>query len=229
MYGVQMVLTAELAIKCYAFGLRRAFRNANWVVKLEFIYQPLIYFLLFHYIKFYNENDSFTFEVNLFSIGILLRSLRISALLNEIELWNNFIRTLKALFKPFVNFSMTLYSLYLIYASLGMYLFGGEVNREALNRLVEKYPDFEAESSWLYLNFNDYVMALNTLFGIMWQNDWEGIVYMYELLFDYQKDLAVLMYFISFIVLANLIFVNIIIAFIIDTYLSIDETLNAEK
>lgn len=72
-------------------------------------------------------------------------------------------------------------------------------------------------------------MALNTLFGIMWQNDWEGIVYMYELLFDYEKDLAILMYFISFIVLANLIFVNIIIAFIIDTYLSIDETLNAEK
>ena len=98
-----------------------------------------------------------------------------------------------------------------------------------MNRLVEKYPDFEYESSWLYLNFNDYVMALNTLFGIMWQNDWEGIVYMYELLFDYEKDLAILMYFISFIVLANLIFVNIIIAFIIDTYLSIDETLNAEK
>ena len=95
--------------------------------------------------------------------------------------------------------------------------------------MVEKYPEFEYESSWLYLNFNDYVMALNTLFGIMWQNDWEGIVYMYELLFDYEKDLAILMYFIGFIVLANLIFVNIIIAFIIDTYLSIDETLNAEK
>ena len=128
MYGIQIILSIELVLKCYAFGLRRAFSNANWVVKLEFIYQPLIYFLLFHYIKFYNENESFTFEVNLFSIGILLRSLRISALLNEIELWNNFIRTLKALFKPFINFSMTLYSLYLIYASMGLYLFGGEVN-----------------------------------------------------------------------------------------------------
>ena len=128
MYGIQMILTAELVLKCYAFGLRRAFSNANWVVKLEFIYQPLIYFLLIHYIRYYNQNESFTFEVNLFSIGILLRSLRISALLNEIELWNNFIRTLKALFKPFINFSMTLYSLYLIYASMGLYLFGGEVN-----------------------------------------------------------------------------------------------------
>ena len=88
-----------------------------------------------------------------------------------------------------------------------------------MNRLVEKYPDFEYSPDWLYLNFNDYVMALNTLFGIMWQNDWEGIVYMYELLFDFEKDLAILMYFISFIVLANLIFVNIIIAFIIDTFL----------
>ena len=117
----------------------------------------------------------------------------------------------------------------MIYACMGMYLFGGKINTNEMNRLVDKYPEFEYEEDWLYLNFNDYVMALNTLFGIMWQNDWEGIVFMYELIFDYEKDLAVLMYFISFIVLANLIFVNIIIAFIIDTYLSIDETLAAEK
>lgn len=36
-------------------------------------------------------------------------------------------------------------------------------------------------------------------------------------------------FFISFMQLANLIFVNIIIAFVIDTYQSIDETLEAEK
>ena len=36
------------------------------------------------------------------------------------------------------------------------------------------------------------------------------------------------MFFISFMQLANLIFVNIIIAFVIDTYQSIDETLEAE-
>lgn len=69
---------------------------------------------------------------------------------------------------------------------------------------------------------------MNTLFSVMWQNDWEAIVFMYEAVYDEQKDTAVLLYFITFMQLANLIFVNIIIAFVIDTYQSIDETLQAE-
>ena len=51
---------------------------------------------------------------------------------------------------------------------------------------------------------------------------------MYELVYNEEKDTAVLLYFITFMQLANLIFVNIIIAFVIDTYQSIDETLEAE-
>ena len=74
------------------------------------------------------------------------------------------------------------------------------------------------DSSWLYLNFNDYVMSLNTLFGLMWQNDWEAMVYMFELVYNLERDSGVLMFFITFMQLANLIFVNIIIAFVIDTY-----------
>ena len=61
-------------------------------------------------------------------------------------------------------------------------------------------------------------MSLNTLFGIMWQNDWEQYLYMWELVFGFEKDATVLLFFISFMQLANLIFVNIIIAFVIDTY-----------
>ena len=52
---------------------------------------------------------------------------------------------------------------------------------------------------------------------------------MWEVVYEFQKDPAVLFFFISFMQLANLIFVNIIIAFVIDTYQSIDETLEAEK
>ena len=63
---------------------------------------------------------------------------------------------------------------------------------------------------WLYLNFNDYLMAMNTLFGIMWQNDWEIFVNMYELIYADERDPLVLTFFISFMELANLIFVNII-------------------
>ena len=67
-------------------------------------------------------------EVDVISGSILLRSLRVSALLNEMEIWRNFIRTIRALLKPFMNFTVTLYSLYLIYAAIGLELFGGKVN-----------------------------------------------------------------------------------------------------
>ena len=145
------------------------------------------------------------------------------------EIWRNFIRTLGALFKPFMNFSLTLYSLYLIYACIGLEFFGGKINQEFMTSIAEnpEYAD-EVSPDWLYLNFNDFIMSMNTLFGLMWLNDWEAIVYMYELVYNEKKDLAVLMYFITFMELSNLIFVNIIIAFVIDTYQSIDETLAAE-
>ena len=213
-------------MKAYAFGLRRAYVQASWVVKAEFFYQPVIWVIWMIFVS-KNHNDDYTFEVDVLSLGILMRSLRTSALLNEMEIWRNFIRTIRALFKPFMNFSLTLYSLYLIYASIGLEFFGGKVNQEFITAAIEKYPD-DISEDWIYLNFNDYIMSMNTLFGMMWQNDWEAIVFMYEVVYDEKKDTAVLLFFITFMQLANLIFVNIIIAFVIDTYQSIDETLQAE-
>ena len=163
------------------------------------------------------DDEDYSIQVSIFSLGILLRSLRVTSLLNEITLWRNFIRTIRALVRPFFNFSVTLYSLYLIYACIGLEFFGGKVNVTEINQLVADYEN-DIDESWLYLNFNDYVMSLNTLFGLMWLNDWEQIVYMYELIYDMEKDPTVILYFITFIELANLIFVNIIIAFVIDTY-----------
>jgi len=52
---------------------------------------------------------------------------------------------------------------------------------------------------------------------------------MYEQIYGGKRDAFILFYFITFMELANLIFVNIIIAFVIDTYQSIDETLRAEQ
>ena len=51
---------------------------------------------------------------------------------------------------------------------------------------------------------------------------------MYQLFFDLDKNFGVLLYFISFMQLSNLIFINIIIAFVIDTYVQIEETLALE-
>jgi len=217
----------EITIKAVAYGLRRAFSQVNWVIKIEFFYQPLLLCLWFLFVAGTSKDDSYSLEVNIFSLGILLRSLRVVSVLNEITLWRNFVRTMRALVKPAFNFAVTLYSLYLIFASIGLEFMGGRISVDVVAQLQQL--DSEVSDTWVYLNFNDFVMSLNTLFGIMWQNDWEQLVVFYEMLFNHERDSVVNMYFIVFIELANLIFINIIIAFIIDTYQSIDLTLKAER
>lgn len=52
---------------------------------------------------------------------------------------------------------------------------------------------------------------------------------MYQLALDHKEDGLVLLFFISFMQMTNLLFLNIIIAFVIDTYTSIEATLQQEK
>ena len=127
-FVISIFFSIEIAMKSYAFGLRRGFSQSSWVIKVEFFYQILLWTLWILFIAKVNDED-YQSEVNIMSLGILLRSLRVTALLNEMEIWRNFIRTIVALLKPFLNFSLTLYSLYLIYASIGLEIFGGAINK----------------------------------------------------------------------------------------------------
>ena len=52
---------------------------------------------------------------------------------------------------------------------------------------------------------------------------------MYQIALKHNADALVLTFFISFMQMTNLLFLNIIIAFVIDTYTSIEETLQQEK
>ena len=132
----------EIVMKSYAFGLRRAFSQCEWVVKLEFFYQAAIWLMWFFFVfKTYDHKDSYSLEVNVFSLGILLRSLRVTSNLNEIDLWRNFSRTIAALVKPFFNFSVTLYSLYMIYAALGQEIFGGKISTTKMEEMIILDPD----------------------------------------------------------------------------------------
>lgn len=107
-------------------------------------------------------------------------------------------RSLGYLLRPLAEFSIAFYSFYMIYAILGIRFFGGEVNREAVNLIVDSNPDSSIEKEWVLYNFNDYLMALNTLFGFMWQNNWQDTVYMYQLLFEHNCDRRIILYFVSF-------------------------------
>ena len=73
---------------------------------------------------------------------------------------------------------VTFYSLFVIYTSIGIMLFGGKINYETINTLIEK-SDGVVDPEWVYMNFNDFYMGFNTLFALIWENDWQVYVYMF--------------------------------------------------
>mmetsp|Transcript_7574 Transcript_7574/g.9135 ORF Transcript_7574/g.9135 Transcript_7574/m.9135 type:complete len:179 (+) Transcript_7574:2245-2781(+) len=125
---ITLVYGLEIAMKSYAFGLRRAFSQMDWIFKAEFFLLPLLNVAFIFFIFGDGAANEYDLQVNLYSMAILIRVLRVTSILNEITLWRNFVRTLRALVKPFFNFGATLYSLYLIYASIGLEFFGGKIN-----------------------------------------------------------------------------------------------------
>ena len=86
--------------------------------------------------------------------------------MRELKIWRNFIRAMQGLVRPFTHLGMALYSLYLIYASIGVAWFGGVLSTDSIKDLMAESDIIAYE--WVYLNFNDFIMAMNTLFGFMW-------------------------------------------------------------
>ena len=127
----------EIAMKSYAFGLRRAYSNMELVFKAEFFLQPFTWVSLGIFISGFDLSNEYNTQVIFFSMAILIRVMRVTSILNEVTLWRNFVRTLRALVKPFFNFGATLYSLYLIYASMGLEFFGGKINRKFMQEMAD--------------------------------------------------------------------------------------------
>jgi hypothetical protein len=74
---------------------------------------------------------------------------------------------------------MVLYTVYLLYSELAVFLFGGWIGFESIieiNNLNSGIP-----VTYVYLNFNDIAGGFITLFAIMVNNNWQIIVYMYTL------------------------------------------------
>lgn len=67
---------------------------------------------------------------------------------------------------PFFNLCFTLYSLYYFYCILGISIYGGKIDVQTFARMFKLNPDFESSPDYIYLNFNDFVSGLITLFSM---------------------------------------------------------------
>ena len=101
-----------------------------------------------------------------FNVVMLIRMVRIFTFLSELEQWKFFTRTLKVLRGPFFNLTFTLYSLYFFYTMLGIHIYGGKITAESTARLFILNEDFDASPDYMWLNFNDFLSGLITLFSM---------------------------------------------------------------
>ena len=152
--------------------------------------------------------------VKALEVMVMVRILRLSVYLEEIKTFRIIMQTLKSLLSPFWSVLTVLFSIFYIYALIGMFLFGGKVTMETEEiRNNDTTPD-----NWALMNFNDFASSFVTLFGLMVVNNWMITAEMYVRIAD---NKAVLLFFVTFYILAVLVGLNIIVCFAIDMYESI--------
>ena len=126
---------------------------------------------------------------------------------------------------PLSKLFLVLYSLFAFYSLCGCWLFGGWIDTEVFPSLIEL--DNNIQPLYVYLNFNDFASGIVLLFAIMIANNWQYIVHEVSLQTNYVS--AVNLYFISFFFLCCYLILNILFAFIVESYTSIDDDLKEKE
>jgi hypothetical protein len=130
-------------------------------------------------------------------------------------------KAVKTMRGPFLNLCLTLYSLYFFYSCIGMMIFGGDINSESFSQLFELNQDTEIGGDYIWLNFNDFSCGLITLFSMQLFNNWQFIWEQFN--FMIEDNARTNLFFLSFMVMATYVIINILMAFVIDVFTSIEE------
>jgi hypothetical protein len=125
-----------------------------------------------------------------------------------------------ALLKPFSSLLLIMFSLFLIFSTIGDRAFGGLRNDDIRVLADQGVPDI-----YLEMNFNDLFNSFVTLFTLMVVNNWFVIVQMFE---NVTGTVWTRLYFVIFYFLSVIVMLNIVVAFAIDMYSSVD-SLYAQK
>lgn len=154
-------------------------------------------------------------EIKIFEIIIFIRMLKLLTLLYEIRVMRIIIETIRNLLKPLTNLAGILLSIYYIFAQLGMLLFGGKVYKDS--PFINNDPSIP--NTYHLMNFNDLLSSFCTLFALMVVNNWMVVVKVYTNTMGsawYEVFFGLFFYF------SVVIGINIVVAFAIDMYSSVE-------
>jgi hypothetical protein len=145
--------------------------------------------------------------------------------LKEVKQWNIIIHTATALFRPFYTLILVTFVLFFMFAVIGDRMFGGQMSTQ--NHKI--FRDSSIPDLYVEMNFNDLGSSIVTLFALMVVNNWFMIVKINVQDKIYARWFFILFYFSSVVVM-----LNIVVAFVIDMYGSVEnlhrnDQLNAKQ
>lgn len=160
--------------------------------------------------------------VRKFELIIFIRALKITSLLYEIRSTRIIIETMRNLIKPLLNLLGTLLIIYYLFAVAGMFMFGGKITRGM--PVLERDPSIP--SLYHLDNFNDLLSSIVTLFTLMVVNNWMVQVQMYT---EVMGSDVYRIYFCLFYYFSVVIGINVVVAFAIDMYSSVERLENERQ
>ncbi|EPS65461.1 hypothetical protein M569_09313, partial [Genlisea aurea] len=200
------IYVVEMALKVYAFGFLNYWRDGQ--NRFDFIITWVIVI---------GETTTFVSPSwqTLLSNGewirylLIARMLRLIRLLLKVKQYRAFVATFLTLIPSLTPFLGTIFCVLCLYCSLA--IFGGIVN--AGNPKLSG-TDLE-DNDYLLFNFNDYPSGMVTLFNLLVMGNWQAWMQSYKELTGTVWTYA---YFISFYLIAVLLLLNLIVAFILEAF-----------
>ncbi|XP_058220119.1 two pore calcium channel protein 1 isoform X3 [Rhododendron vialii] len=209
----------EMALKIYAYGFENYWRDGQ--NRFDFFITWVI--VIGETATFLSPDDSsFLSNGEWIRYLILARMLRFFRLLMHVQRYRAFLATFLSLIPSLMPYLGTIFCVMCIYCSLGVQIFGGIVHA-GNPKLDGTGLD---ENDYLLFNFNDYPNGMVTLFNLLVMNDWQVWMQSYT---DLTGTSWTYMYFISFYLIAVLLLLSLVVAFVLEAFFAEMELETSEK
>jgi len=173
-------------------------------------------------IAIYTENkgaDGSSAAIRFFELIIFIRLFKLINLMYELKISRIIIETLKNLVYPIFQLITVIMVIYLVFALIGMAMFGGVIRKN-----LEIFSDNTNNGVYYMDNFNDMFSSFVTLFTLMVVNNWQFQIDMYVAAMGGNTFIRI--YFIFFFYFSVVIGINLVIAYVLDMYSSVERLEN---
>ena len=213
----------ELVVDLTANGIKKAYKQ-KFRVNIESICQLLNLVALYFYLEsqgffvnIFNDSvfKSLIHATKILEVVVYIRVLKIISMLYEIKELRVIMITMQQMVEPLMGLILVQCTIFYITSNIMMGLFGGKIYPTQ----VSIQNDSSIPKYYYLMNFNDLASSWVTLFALVIVNNWFIIVQMYV---DATEVPAVRWLFIMFYYFGVVIGINILIAFAIDMYSSVE-------